>query len=100
MAEARIKRQIRGEAKLLAKAAKIPQLDRIHVHGLVVPPNPRIRDPANWYPSFKAAIDGLVDAGVVPDDNPTHLVGPDMRLAAVVGAANAYCRHLTHVHLI
>ncbi|WP_327655727.1 hypothetical protein [Streptomyces sp. NBC_00483] len=37
-------------------------------------------DPANWYPSFKAAVDGLVDAGLLEDDDHTRLIGPDMRL--------------------
>lgn len=29
----------------------------------------RARDPHNWYPTVKAVVDGLVDAGVWPDDN-------------------------------
>jgi crossover junction endodeoxyribonuclease RusA len=29
----------------------------------------RTRDPHNWAPTMKAVIDGLVDAGVWPDDN-------------------------------
>ena len=37
-------------------------------------------DPANAYPAVKALIDGLVDAGVLPDDDAAHLDGPDMRL--------------------
>lgn len=36
-------------------------------------------DPANAYPTIKAAIDGLTDAGLWPDDDKEHLVGPDMR---------------------
>jgi crossover junction endodeoxyribonuclease RusA len=40
----------------------------------------RRRDPANWAPTAKAVIDGLVDAGVFPDDDSAHVVGPDMRL--------------------
>jgi len=32
-------------------------------------PDNRIRDTANLYPSFKAILDGLVDAGVIHDDN-------------------------------
>jgi len=27
------------------------------------------RDPSNWAPTLKAAIDGLIDAGVFPDDD-------------------------------
>jgi hypothetical protein len=76
----RITRQLRGEAAILAKAAKIPPLGKIRVFGWVIPPNRINRDPANWYDSAKACVDGLVDAGVVPDDNATYVEGPDMRL--------------------
>lgn len=37
------------------------------------------RDPANWHPTGKALLDGLVDAGLLPDDDATRVVGPDMR---------------------
>jgi crossover junction endodeoxyribonuclease RusA len=38
------------------------------------------RDPANWAPTAKACVDGLVDAGVFDDDNYRHVTGPDMRI--------------------
>lgn len=31
------------------------------------------RDPSNWYPTVKAVVDGLVDAGVFADDSSKHL---------------------------
>ncbi len=47
----------------------------------------RRRDPANWAPTAKACIDGLVDAGVFVDDSHKYVVGPDMRIGQpVVGA--------------
>ncbi|WP_172121434.1 hypothetical protein [Actinomyces faecalis] len=36
-------------------------------------------DPANAYPTVKAVLDGLTDAGVWEDDDSGHVVGPDMR---------------------
>lgn len=36
-------------------------------------------DPNNWYPTVKAAIDGIVDTGILVDDDHEHLIGPDMR---------------------
>jgi crossover junction endodeoxyribonuclease RusA len=36
-------------------------------------------DPANAAPTIKALVDGLVDAGVLVDDDSEHLVGPDFR---------------------
>lgn len=40
----------------------------------------RTRDPANWAPTAKAVVDGLVDAGLFPDDSDKYVTGPDMRL--------------------
>ena len=37
--------------------------------------------PANGYPTIKALIDGMTDAGVWPDDDSEHVIGPDMRRA-------------------
>jgi crossover junction endodeoxyribonuclease RusA len=41
---------------------------------VVIPvPDNRRRDPANYYPVTKAVIDGLVKAGVWPDDDPRYV---------------------------
>jgi crossover junction endodeoxyribonuclease RusA len=61
-----------------------PALERAHILGVVHPATRRRIDPANLYPSFKAAVDGLVDAGVLPDDDADHVLGPDMRRGPVV----------------
>jgi hypothetical protein len=68
----------------LADAKPGPLFQRAHVLGILHPPKNDRRDPANWYPSFKAAVDGLVDAGLLEDDDHTRLVGPDMRLGRKV----------------
>lgn len=36
-------------------------------------PDRRRRDPHNLYPTIKAAVDGMVDAGMFVDDDATHL---------------------------
>lgn len=43
----------------------------------------RRRDPHNYYPTVKAIIDGIVQAGVWPDDNPdwVHTNEPTLRVA-------------------
>lgn len=64
----------------LAAAKPGPLFQRAHALGILHPPTAGRRDPANWYPSFKAAVDGLVDAGLLDDDDHTRLLGPDMRL--------------------
>lgn len=68
----------------LVLAGDAPLLRHAYILGIFHPPSRRRADPANWYPSFKAGIDGLVDAGVIEDDDHTHLVGPDMRIGPVV----------------
>lgn len=42
-------------------------------------PNNRRRETSNLQPTSKAIVDGLVDAGVVPDDSDQYVVGPDNR---------------------
>lgn len=61
-------------------AAPEPLFPRAHILGVLHPSSNGRRDPANWYPSFKAAVDGLVDAGLFADDDHSRVVGPDMRL--------------------
>lgn len=39
----------------------------------------RAFDPGNLAPTSKAFLDGMTDAGMVPDDNHRHVVGPDHR---------------------
>lgn len=62
----------------LAREANIPQMNcvRIQVTHYV----DRIGnwpDVSSCYPSTKAAVDGLVDAGVIVDDDPEHLIRID-----------------------
>ncbi|MGW2379275.1 hypothetical protein [Streptomyces sp. NPDC001658] len=68
----------------LAAAKPDPLFERAHILGVLHPQDKGRRDPANWYPSFKAAVDGLVDAGLFEDDDHTRVLGPDMRLGRVV----------------
>lgn len=88
---ARIVKAIRGAAheavsenpalmQALADAKPGPLFQRAHILGILHPATNGRRDPANWYPSFKAAVDGLVDAGLLDDDDHTRVAGPDMRL--------------------
>jgi crossover junction endodeoxyribonuclease RusA len=41
------------------------------------------RDPHNWYPTVKAIVDGLVDAGVWPDDTPQWVATTEPELRPV-----------------
>jgi hypothetical protein len=74
----RITRQLRSDAHVMARYRRIPRLTRARIDAIYEPPDSRRRDAGNWYPTFKAQIDGLVDAGVLADDDHTHLDGPHM----------------------
>lgn len=52
----------------------------VHVTATLHTRSNRRIDPANAYPTVKALIDGLTDAGLWADDDARHLIGPDMRL--------------------
>jgi hypothetical protein len=68
-------------AKNLLTRRTIAPMDYVHVYYVIHPPvDNRRRDPGNWAPSAKAALDGIVLAGLLPDDNSRHVVGPDGRL--------------------
>jgi len=77
----------RYAAFALAKEAKIPALLAMHV---VVRPVVKRRpwpDVAACASTIKACIDGLVDAGVVPDDDPTHHLST-LFLAPTIGPSD------------
>ena len=61
--------------RVMAKSAAIrsPKHQRAVITAWVGYPRAGRVDPANASPLVKAAIDGLVDAGVLPDDNSDHL---------------------------
>lgn len=61
-----------GAFILLAKEAKVPAMTRIGVT-VHFQMNGQVQDVCNGYPAAKAAIDGIVQAGVIPDDTPEHL---------------------------
>ena len=54
-------------------------LNKAHITVYVHKSNRRPYDVHNLYGTAKAAIDGLIDHGLLPDDNNAHLTGPDMR---------------------
>lgn len=56
----------------------------------------RRRDSANVAPTLKACIDGVVDSGLLPDDDNDHLIGPDIR----VTEPNPGQRGYLHIRLV
>lgn len=70
MARHRHVKALRGTTTMLARAARIPELDACRVTLTWFVQTRHRRDADNVVPTLKAACDGLVDAGVVPDDTP------------------------------
>lgn len=57
---------------LLARQSRIPRLQGITVAARTQTSG-RLYDAGNDYYAVKAAVDGLVDAGVIPNDTPRYL---------------------------
>ena len=70
---AKIVKEWRDAFSLEAKDQGIPNLNKVSVEALPILPTRRLQDPANCFPAVKAAIDGLVDANVIEDDNPNFI---------------------------
>lgn len=78
---ARRTRALREQAGWTGRAARVPRLRRAHIKALIQYPTNAKADPQNAEPTVKPIIDGLVDVGLLPDDNHEHLEGPDLRRA-------------------
>jgi hypothetical protein len=67
-------RQLRGDARVLAAHAKLPrQLHRVAIILHWQPAVRRRRDQLSIAPTLKPLVDGLVDYGLVPDDDVDHV---------------------------
>lgn len=74
MKRAEIVKTWRNAYFYLTKEAGIPKLDCIDVEATPYLNGPgRNQDVAACNPAVKAALDGMVDAGVLPDDSPTYV---------------------------
>lgn len=60
-------------------AVFLTPVQRAHITVTVGWPDRRRRDVTNIQPTIKGLVDGMVDAGLLPDDSDAHLVGPDLR---------------------
>lgn len=74
-AKARTTREVRQTACLLAR--KAPRTDRLVVTLHYRPRVKRRRDTVNLGPLVKVLVDGLIDAGIAPDDDHEHVSTPE-----------------------
>jgi hypothetical protein len=63
-----------------------PFTGRVRVLATIHKPRGGRWDPNNWADTSKACVDGLVDAGLLADDDHTRVLGPDHR-AGIPGPA-------------
>lgn len=74
---------IREAAWALAMQQRAPRLERAAITVTYQPPDRRRRDADNMAASGKPAIDGLILAGVLPDDNAAHVTAVRYRIGPV-----------------
>ena len=79
-AKAKLTRAWRAAGLAAARMGEAPDLPKpVRIIAYVYKPINNRYDPGNFYPTAKACVDGAVDAEWLPDDDRTHVEGPDMR---------------------
>lgn len=73
MVKARKVAALRRAVMLLCRSKQIPPCPRIHVELHYQPRDNRRRDRTNLVATLKPCEDGIVDAGVIPDDTPEFI---------------------------
>lgn len=76
----RLTREWRTAAAWTCRQARPGRLDRARIVATALVRDNRRRDSSNLAVTAKAVVDGLVDAGLLADDDHTRLEGPDMRI--------------------
>lgn len=76
--KARATKALRQVGKSAWIAANCPRFNQAAADAFIQVRGGRF-DPNNAWPTVKALIDGMVEAGMMPDDDSKHLLGPDMR---------------------
>ena len=78
MAQAKLTKTWRQASATAAHGLK-PFTGQVRVIAHIHKPRTGRYDPGNLYPTAKAILDGIVDAGLLTDDDHKHVIGPDMR---------------------
>ena len=84
-AAAALTRKWRETAAWRARQERLPKITQpVEITAVIHRADRRKADAPNSWPSVKAAIDGLVDAGVLVDDNDTCVLATTFRPGAVM----------------
>ena len=73
MVRAKKTAEIRAAAGEVIELAGVPPLEHLRCWIEYSPRDSRVRDPINLVPTLKACEDALMDAGVVPNDDPRYV---------------------------
>jgi len=84
---ARATKVLRLTGKLNAESQGLKPMTRVHLHVFVGWPDRRRRDVPNLWPTIKALVDGIVDAGILPDDNDDVVTALTFRRSGELHAA-------------
>lgn len=76
--EAKITKAWREAGRLAAEGLE-PVTGQVHIVAHIWKTRAGRYDAGNLYPTAKACVDGLVDAGLFVDDSNQYVIGPDMR---------------------
>ena len=68
-----LKQAWRLKGMAAARQAKVPRLSQAEIHVRVWLSRGILQDAGNAFPTAKSIQDGLVDAGVLPDDGPEYV---------------------------
>jgi len=79
-------REWRSTVGWVAKAARVPRVDQAAIALVGAPPDRRRRDTDSLALACKHAIDGLRDAGVLADDDASHVPTVVLQLIAPTGS--------------
>lgn len=79
-ARSKVTKEWRDMGHQRALEARIGRLERARIDVQWLPPTRARHDPSNAHPMVKAVVDGITAAGVLADDDSTHLDGPHVTL--------------------
>ena len=93
---ARLTKTWREAAYAAALGAKVPKMKSIDIMCVPHRKNRRnMADTGGHFPVAKACIDGLVDAGVIPDDGPEFVKSLEFRAPVVDGGEDRLMLYIT-----
>jgi crossover junction endodeoxyribonuclease RusA len=80
MVEYRLKAEVKRSAMTMARSLGLPKMKAITAELVWMKADNRTADPDNITATLKPVLDGLVAAGVLPDDNANHVLRTSQKI--------------------